>query len=154
MSYVLQASLSVKCCLLILLWLSIRSWATGIDLYVTLRRIRSKCQGLTDTDRTRCPHKLSIATHGYQRQLSSLSLVARISPYIGLVGTVMGVMSAISALSSHSTLTLALVGPGLSEALITTAIGLCVAIPATVWHQINDSLLVECEDYLATRAAQ
>lgn len=98
-------------------------------------------------------HQLSIATHVYQRQLSTLSVTAQISPYVGLVGTVMGVMNAIGSLSTHSTLTLALVGPGISEALITTAIGLCVAIPATVWYQVNDSLLCECEDYLALRMA-
>ncbi len=155
MSYIFQAGILVKLCIVMLAWLSVRSWSTGIYLFLTLRKIRGKFNltdvSSRDSSRKMCPYKLSIATHTYQKQLSTLSMVAKISPYVGLVGTVLGVMNSISALSHHSTLTLALVGPGISEALITTALGLCVAIPSTVWHEINQTILYECEDFIALR---
>ena len=54
------------------------------------------------------------------------------SPYVGLFGTVWGIMSAFASLGNAQQATLAMVAPGISEALITTAIGLFAAIPAVI----------------------
>src|SRR5882762_3622800 len=54
------------------------------------------------------------------------------SPYVGLFGTVWGIMSAFSSLGNVQQATLAMVAPGISEALVATAIGLFAAIPAVV----------------------
>jgi biopolymer transport protein TolQ len=64
--------------------------------------------------------------------LSTLATVGSTSPYVGLFGTVWGIMSAFTSLGNVQQATLAMVAPGIAEALIATAIGLFAAIPAVV----------------------
>jgi len=64
--------------------------------------------------------------------LATLATVGSTSPYVGLFGTVWGIMSAFSSLGNVQQATLSMVAPGISEALIATAIGLFAAIPAVV----------------------
>ena len=67
-----------------------------------------------------------------EQSLSTLATVGSTSPYVGLFGTVWGIMSAFASLGNAQQATLASVAPGISEALITTAIGLFAAIPAVI----------------------
>ena len=69
---------------------------------------------------------------GLDRHLTLLATIGSVSPYIGLFGTVWGIMTAFHALGAVQHVTMALVAPGISEALITTAIGLFAAIPAVM----------------------
>ncbi|MBQ5948740.1 protein TolQ [Massilia sp. ST3] len=64
--------------------------------------------------------------------LNFLASVGSVSPYIGLLGTVWGIMNAFRGLANVQQATLAVVAPGIAEALIATAIGLFAAIPAVV----------------------
>lgn len=64
--------------------------------------------------------------------LPFLATVGSTSPYVGLFGTVWGIMHAFHALGNVRQATLALVAPGISEALVATAIGLFAAIPAVI----------------------
>jgi biopolymer transport protein TolQ len=64
--------------------------------------------------------------------LTFLATVGSTSPYVGLFGTVWGIMHAFHALGNVDQATLALVAPGISEALVATAIGLLAAIPAVI----------------------
>ena len=67
-----------------------------------------------------------------ENHLSFLATVGSTSPYVGLFGTVWGIMISFHALSSVNQATIAMVAPGISEALIATAMGLFAAIPAVV----------------------
>ena len=67
-----------------------------------------------------------------EANLSFLATVGSTSPYIGLFGTVWGIMHSFHALGNVKQATLALVAPGISEALVATAIGLFAAIPAVI----------------------
>jgi biopolymer transport protein TolQ len=67
-----------------------------------------------------------------EHSLATLATIGSTSPYVGLFGTVWGIMSAFSSLGNVQQATLAMVAPGISEALVTTAIGLFAAIPAVV----------------------
>tara|TARA_R110000868_G_scaffold144960_4_gene364547 strand:- start:69482 stop:70198 length:717 start_codon:yes stop_codon:yes gene_type:complete len=67
-----------------------------------------------------------------ERHLPFLATVGSTSPYVGLFGTVWGIMTAFSALSSVQQATISMVAPGISEALVATAIGLFAAIPAVI----------------------
>jgi biopolymer transport protein TolQ len=69
---------------------------------------------------------------GLERNLEFLANVGSISPYVGLFGTVWGIMISFQGLASMKEATIATVAPGISEALIATAMGLFAAIPA-VW---------------------
>ena len=64
--------------------------------------------------------------------LSFLSTVASVSPFIGLFGTVWGVMNAFGGLAQLSQVSINAVAPGISEALVATALGLFAAIPALI----------------------
>jgi biopolymer transport protein ExbB len=68
----------------------------------------------------------------YERALSFLGTVGSNSPFVGLLGTVIGVILAFSELGRNPKGGLEVVGPGISEALVATAVGLLVAIPAVV----------------------
>ena len=67
-----------------------------------------------------------------ERRMTWLATIAATSPFVGLFGTVMGVVDAFSGLGTAGAATLRAVAPGISEALITTAAGLFVAVPALV----------------------
>ena len=67
-----------------------------------------------------------------EQHLSFLATVGSTSPYVGLFGTVWGIMTSFRALSSASQASIAMVAPGISEALIATAMGLFAAIPAVI----------------------
>ena len=67
-----------------------------------------------------------------EHSLATLATVGSTSPYVGLFGTVWGIMTAFSSLGDVQQATLASVAPGISEALVTTAIGLFAAIPAVI----------------------
>jgi biopolymer transport protein TolQ len=69
---------------------------------------------------------------GLEHNLEFLANVGSISPYVGLLGTVWGIMIAFHGLASVKEATIATVAPGISEALLATAMGLFAAIPA-VW---------------------
>ena len=79
-----------------------------------------------------------------ERLSKNLSLLATISssaPYIGLLGTVIGIINAFQGLSSTAQLTLSSVAPGISEALVATAVGLLAAIPALIaFNQFSKQL--------------
>ncbi len=67
-----------------------------------------------------------------ETHLSFLATVGSTSPYVGLFGTVWGIMNAFIGLGNVKQATLAMVAPGIAEALIATAMGLFAAIPAVI----------------------
>ena len=75
---------------------------------------------------------LSRETDSVEQHLPFLATVGSTAPYVGLFGTVWGIMNSFIALADVEQATLAMVAPGIAEALIATAIGLFAAIPAVV----------------------
>ena len=75
---------------------------------------------------------LSREVDDLESHLPFLATAGSISPYIGLFGTVWGIMNSFIALGGQSQATLAMVSPGIAEALIATAMGLFAAIPAVI----------------------
>jgi biopolymer transport protein TolQ len=67
-----------------------------------------------------------------EHNLASLATISNTSPYVGLFGTVWGIMSSFQALGGVQSATIAMVAPGISEALVATAMGLFAAIPAGI----------------------
>ena len=67
-----------------------------------------------------------------ERYMTFLASVGSVAPFLGLFGTVWGIMNAFSAIAGSGNTNLAVVAPGIAEALSTTALGLIAAIPAVV----------------------
>lgn len=71
-----------------------------------------------------------------EKYLNILAIFASAAPFIGLFGTVWGIMVSFQDIASEGQATLATVAPGIAEALVATAAGLFVAIPAVVWYNM------------------
>ena len=69
-----------------------------------------------------------------ERRLLVLATVGSAGPFVGLFGTVWGIMTSFRAIAGQQTTSLAVVAPGIAEALFATAIGLVAAIPATIFY--------------------
>ena len=76
----------------------------------------------------------SEALTAMEQRMTWLATIAAIAPFIGLFGTVWGIIDAFHGLGTAGAATLRAVAPGISEALITTAAGLIVAIPAVIGY--------------------
>ena len=99
---------------------------------------RSSQQEGTDPDRVmqNVQRAMRVALSREEERLDThlpfLATVGSTSPYVGLFGTVWGVMNAFRGLATSNQVSLAVVAPGISEALVATAIGLFAAIPAVI----------------------
>ena len=84
---------------------------------------------------------LSREVEELESRLSFLATVGSTSPYVGLFGTVWGIMNSFRSLGAMQSVSIATVAPGISEALIATAMGLFAAIPAVIAYNrfSNDS---------------
>jgi biopolymer transport protein TolQ len=123
-------------------------FVTGYAEYAKLRRQshitpESVVEGCQRVMRVTFSRELDVL----DRDLTTLATIGSVSPYIGLFGTVWGIMSSFHALGGVQQATLAMVAPGISEALIATAMGLFAAIPAVMaYNHYADDL-----DRLTTR---
>ena len=104
------------------------------DVYETYKRQTGGSgppRNLTPLERT-AQTAASTAITTLERRMTWLATIGATSPFVGLFGTVMGVVDAFQGLGTAGTATLRAVAPGIAEALITTAAGLFVAVPAVV----------------------
>lgn len=105
----------------------------GFSEYVKLKK-----QGVANTeailDGSQRVMRIALAKEiaSLEQHLSFLATIGSTSPYVGLFGTVWGIMTSFRALSAVQQATMAMVAPGISEALIATAMGLFAAIPAVI----------------------
>ena len=110
-----------------------RIFASGMREYQKLRERRiSDSAVLMDGARRAMRASYQREMDAIESQLSFLASVGSVSPYVGLFGTVWGIMHAFTGLASLQQVTLAVVAPGIAEALVATAIGLFAAIPAVL----------------------
>ncbi len=191
---VLQATIVSKCVLVLLLFMSLASWAFMFAKHLALRSAKVRVlSGLHGAERAQelrdilrlvardssSPlynitsgaidefNRLSrtgdierLASENVRRALhfgiageiarlkSSLALLAtaaNTAPFIGLFGTVWGIMQSFTAIAQMKSVSLATVAPGIAEALVATAVGLFVAIPAVCGYNIFRARLSEIE---------
>ena len=79
------------------------------------------------------------------RSVSFLATTGSATPFIGLFGTVWGIMTSFQDIGQHGSASLAVVAPGISEALVATAMGLAVAIPAVIFYNDYSNKLADVE---------
>ena len=91
----------------------------------------------------------SHVVHDLERYLNTLGTIAAIAPLLGLLGTVVGMIKVFAEIMAQGTGNASVLAGGISEALITTAAGLTVAIPALAMHRYFvgkiDAIVVELE---------
>lgn len=81
--------------------------------------------------------------HKLERFLNTLGTIATVTPLLGLLGTVVGMIKVFASIVSHGVGDPAVLAGGISEALVTTAAGLAVAIPCVIFHRYFDGLIDE-----------
>lgn len=108
-------------------------FCAGFKEFVRLRKSASTpAEAVMDGSYRAMRVALSREIDNLENRLPFLATAGSISPYIGLFGTVWGIMNAFIALGEVQQATLAMVAPGIAEALIATAMGLFAAIPAVI----------------------
>ncbi|MDP9195642.1 MAG: protein TolQ [Pseudomonadota bacterium] len=85
---------------------------------------------------------------GVERQMTVLASVGSVAPFIGLFGTVWGIMNSFTAIAGANNTSLAVVAPGIAEALFATALGLVAAIPAVLAYNKFSSDISKYADRL------
>jgi biopolymer transport protein TolQ len=114
---------------------------SGFGEFSRLRQHGTPADQLLDGARRAMRVALMRELDRLEKNLALLATVGSTSPYVGLFGTVWGIMSAFHNLGNVQQATLAAVAPGIAEALITTAVGLFAAIPATVaYNRLADQV--------------
>jgi biopolymer transport protein ExbB len=88
--------------------------------------------------------------HDLERYVGTLGTIAAVAPLLGLLGTVLGMIEVFAAIMMEGSGNTAVLAGGISKALITTAAGLCVAIPAMICHRFFqrriDAIVVTMEE--------
>ncbi len=90
--------------------------------------------------------------HGMERYLTALGTVAAVAPLMGLLGTVFGMIQVFAEIMSQGTGQANLLAGGISEALVTTAAGLIVGIPALICHRLLQRRVDEIVVYMEQEA--
>ena len=131
--------------LLATVWKQLKAEGLNVAKLRTLRQSsplgRILAAGLGNASQGRDVMKESIqeaashVVHDLERYLNTLGTIAAVTPLLGLLGTVMGMIKVFAEIMAQGTGNASVLAGGISEALITTAAGLSVAIPALVMHR-------------------
>lgn len=106
---------------------------SGFKNYLRLREQKNlPAAKITDAVQRSMQVTTARETEKLEAQLGVLATIGSVSPYVGLFGTVWGIMTSFQALGTVEQATIAMVAPGISEALLATAMGLFAAIPAVI----------------------
>ncbi len=129
-----------------------RIFEAGFSEYGRLHKQTNNGEQILEGAQRAMKVALSRETDEIESSLPFLATVGSTSPYIGLFGTVWGIMNAFRGLGGVQQATLAMVAPGIAEALIATAMGLFAAIPAVIAYNrfVNtvDRLLNRYDNFL------
>jgi biopolymer transport protein ExbB/TolQ len=183
---VVNADLVVKAVVAIIAMLSLWSWYTIFKLWVGARAAHAssmqptgvfkavwaapddfkQSEGLLDSQLrdvllAAMKRRAQEVLEGYQAGLPMLAVVSSVAPFIGLFGTVWGIMNSFIGIAASKDTSLAVVAPGIAEALVVTALGLVAAIPASfaynrfaaTFSNLNRRLLRAIEDHVDGLAA-
>jgi biopolymer transport protein TolQ len=89
-----------------------------------------------------------------EARLPLLATIGSATPFVGLFGTVVGIINAFTGIGAAGSASLAVVAPGIAEALIATAIGLFAAIPATIFYNVFVSRLRDLQEAIRLFAGE
>ena len=107
-------------------------FCSGFKEFVRLRKSNTATNGIVDGTYRAMRVSMSRQVEELESRLPFLATAGSISPYIGLFGTVWGIMNSFQSIAISRNTSLAIVAPGIAEALFATALGLLAAIPAVV----------------------
>jgi biopolymer transport protein ExbB len=107
-----------------------------VESHMSQSRAHQQSKGLVERVSSRLSRVEAALVRRMNRGTGILAIIGSTAPFIGLFGTVWGIMNAFIGISKSQTTNLAVVAPGIAEALLATAIGLVAAIPAVVLYNL------------------
>ncbi|SUB06000.1 Biopolymer transport protein exbB [Pantoea agglomerans] len=110
--------------------------------------------GIKDRTSFRLERRVAAFSRHAGRGNGFLATIGSVAPFIGLFGTVWGIMNSFIGIAKTQTTNLAVVAPGIAEALLATAIGLIAAIPAVVIYNVFARMIANYKASLGDVAAQ
>ena len=122
----------------------------GVEEYTRLRENVTSTDIIADNVKRSLEQGVSMQSASLSSALPFLATCANSAPFIGLFGTVWGIMHSFQTIGQMKTAALAAVAPGISEALVATAIGLAVAIPAAIGYNMFLGKLQDIEVQLSS----
>lgn len=120
------------------------------DLLIHCYQYKLKSRELIET---KAEEKASEISLSLERNLSMLSTIASISPLLGLLGTVVGMITVFGNINVNGSANADLLAAGISEALITTAFGLIIAVPAIVFYRFFEQKTITLMSILQANAS-
>ena len=125
----------------------------GVQEFNRSKELGNSSEVVVDNVRRALRQGVATELSRLQNSLSILATTANTAPFIGLFGTVWGIMGSFHSIGMLKTASLATVAPGISEALVATAIGLAVAVPATIGFNIFMGKLSQVDTQLVNFAS-
>ena len=137
----LRADIIVKSVMILLIACSIYSWAIIIEKIRLFKKINISTEEFQDKFWNMLQINIEKQMEKIEKSYTFLATVGSTAPFIGLFGTVWGIMNSFQSIAISRNTSLAIVAPGIAEALFATALGLLAAIPAVVAYNkfSNDS---------------
>jgi biopolymer transport protein TolQ len=132
-----QAHWIVKAVMLGLMGCSVWVWAIAIDkmfMYARAKRAMDRFEQAFWSGQSIEELYRALSAKPTQSMAALFVAAMRAGPFVGLFGTVWGIMTSFQAIAASKNTSLAVVAPGIAEALFATAIGLIAAIPATIFY--------------------
>lgn len=106
------------------------------DLIEVIAEDNAKSSGDKDQVKKDCQYIVDKTILQLEEGTNVLATVASASPFIGLFGTVIGVINSFAKIGATSSASLSIIAPGIAEALYATALGLFVAVPASIFYNL------------------
>lgn len=101
--------------------------------------LRERIDKAVEVPKSKCHNRFS-------QGLVNLAVISSLSPFVGLFGTTWGIMNAFKGIGASASINLVAIAPGISEALFTTALGLFVAIPASLFYSVISEKINKIDD--------
>ncbi len=125
---------------------------SGFKDLAQLERLKGKSRGIPEEEVEGILKRLAWVqteeSHRLERGLAFLATTGSAAPFVGLFGTVVGIMNAFADISARGSASLAVVGSGIAEALVATAVGLFAAIPAVIAYNYSNARLTRLVERL------
>lgn len=125
----------------------------GVNEFNRSKELGNDSNIIVDNVRRALRQGVGLELSNLQSSFSVLATISNTAPFIGLFGTVWGIMHSFHSIGLSKSASLATVAPGISEALVATAIGLAVAVPATVGFNIFLGKLARIDTLLVNFAS-
>jgi biopolymer transport protein TolQ len=127
---------------------AVKEWKTSNVKNIVKAQLHDKKQSLKERITNTMQVSANKALERLESSMHMLAIIGSVAPFVGLFGTVWGIMNSFQGIAMSKNTSLAVVAPGIAEALLATAIGLFAAIPAVFFYNIYSNKVNKFADQM------